>query len=128
MKDFDHKRHLARAVGGKGFYYSGEMFFAKFAGNQRCISTSLPTHLQSWKEEEEEKKNLREVVAKETASKVLCWSAKAVRVMESVYVCVCVCDVWSPRATNGAGESRGHYVEAVRALETLPSISLSFPL
>lgn len=49
-----------------------------------------------------------------------------------------MCDVWSPRATNGVGESLGHYVEAMRALETLPlhfcpSVSLflslsSFPL
>lgn len=40
----------------------------------------------------------------------------------------CVCDVWSPRATNGVGESQGHYVEAVRALETLPCISLRLSL
>lgn len=37
-----------------------------------------------------------------------------------------MCDVWSPRATNGVGESQGHYVEAVRALETLLSVSLCF--
>ncbi|MEQ2222929.1 hypothetical protein ILYODFUR_031604 [Ilyodon furcidens] len=47
---------------------------------------------------------------------------------ESTYECVCVCDVWFPGATNGADESRGHYVEAVRALETLPSVFLCFPL
>lgn len=40
-------------------------------------------------------------------------------------MCECMSDVWSPGATNGAGESQDHYVEAVRALETLLSISLS---
>lgn len=40
-------------------------------------------------------------------------------------MCECVCDVWSPGATNGAGESQDHYVEAVRALETLLSVSVS---
>lgn len=53
---------------------------------------------------------------------MLCWSAKVVRVSRSV------CDVWSPRATNGVGESPGHYVQGVRALETLPSNSLFLSL
>lgn len=39
-----------------------------------------------------------------------------------------MCDVWSPRATNGVGESQGHYVDAVRALETLPCISVCLSL
>lgn len=50
--------------------------------------------------------------------------------VESVHICVC--DVWFPRATNGVDESTGHYVEALRALETFPlhfslTLTISFP-
>lgn len=52
--------------------------------------------------------------------------------VERVHICVCVCDVWFPRATNGVDESSGHYVEASRALETFPlhfslTLTISFP-
>lgn len=60
-----------------------------------------------------------EAVSAATASRRLCWSAKQSRGGSSESVCVC--DVWSPGATNGAGESRGHYTAAMRALETLPT-------
>ena len=63
------------------------------------------------------------MVAKETASRMLCWSAKVLRVCE----CVCVISGLPGQLMEWA-RARGHYVEAVRALETLPSISLCFSL